>query len=85
LIIDVAFPAQSSFEIAYGENNINNFDTVAVSIPFRALPSQLGTKISINAKATTGTPSVRGYNYSSNAYDAGAEAGSWVDIVYQGP
>ena len=85
LTIDVAFPSQSAFEIAYGENNINNFDTVAVSIPFRVLPSQVGSRIYIHAKATTGTPSVRGYNYSSNAYDAGAESGSWLDIVYQGP
>ena len=85
LTIDVAFPAATFFEIAYGENNITNFDTVAVSIPFRVLPSQVGTKISINAKATSGSPSVRGYNYSSSAFDAGAEGGSWVDILYQGP
>ena len=85
LTIDVAFPAQSSFKVAYGENNINNFDTVAVSIPFRVLPSQVGTRIYINAKATTGTPSVRGYNYSTSAYDSGAQAGSWVDIIFQGP
>ena len=85
LTIDVAFPSQTSFEVAYNENNVTDFDTVGVTLPFRVLPSQVGTRIFINSRAATGTPTIRGYNTSTSAYDAGGQSGSFVDIVYEGP
>ena len=85
LTIDVAFPSQTTFEVAYSENNVTDFDTVGVTLPFRVLPSQVGTRIFINSRAATGTPTIRGYNTSTSAYDAGGQSGSFVDIVYEGP
>jgi hypothetical protein len=43
LTIDVAFPSQTSFEVAYSENSVTDFDTCGVTLPFRVLPSQVGT------------------------------------------
>jgi hypothetical protein len=85
LTIDIAFPNQSPVEVAYGESTVNDFDTVTTSIPFRVLPSQVGTQIFINAKATNGVFQVRGYHYATSSYDAGADTGSYLDITYQGP
>jgi hypothetical protein len=85
LIIEVAFPGQTSFEVAYSENNVTDFDTCGVTLPFRVLPSQVGTRIFINSRAATGTPTIRGYNTSTSAYDAGGQTGSFIDIVNEGP
>ena len=71
LTIDVAFPGQTTFEVAYSENNVTDFDTAGATLPFRVFPSQVGTIIFINSRATTGTPTIRVYNTSISAYDAG--------------
>ena len=85
LTIDVAFPGQPITEAAYSESNVSDFDNVHVTIPVRVLPYEVGTRIYINGKATTGSPFVRGWNTGSNAYDAGGQSGSFIDIVYEGP
>jgi hypothetical protein len=85
LTIDVAFPGQATFEIAYSENNVTDFDTVGVTLPFRVLLSQVGTRIFISGRAATGTPTIRGYSTSTSAYFAGGHSGSFVDIVFEGP
>lgn len=86
LTIDVSFPGQSPFEVAFAEMTLTNFETIIVGIPFRVLPSQVGTKLYISSKTDSGSGAViRGYNYGDSKYDDGAQAGSWLDIAYLGP
>ena len=73
LTIDVALPNQATSEVAYSESNVTDYDTVGVTLPFRVLPHQVGTKIFIYSRAATGRPAIRGYNSSANAFDGGVK------------
>ena len=85
ITLDVQYPGQPITETAYSESNVTDFDNVHVTIPVRVLPYQVGARIYIYGKATLGSPVVRGWNTGSNAYEAGGQTGSFVDIVYEGP
>jgi hypothetical protein len=87
LTTDIRFPgASASFEIDYQFSTLNDFHTLPSSITFRVLPNQIGTQLYVNVKSGAGSPptTIRGYNYSSNSFDDGATAGSWLDIIYPG-
>ena len=76
----------SSFEIDYQLATLNDYHTLPSSITFRVLPNRIGTQLFVNVKSGAGSAAttIRGYNYSSNSYDDGATAGSWLDIAYLG-
>ena len=85
LTIDVALPNQAVSEAVFSESNVTDYDTVGATLSLRVLPHQVGTKIQILSRAATGSPAIRGYNTSANAYDDGGRTGSFLDITYQGP
>ena len=85
MTISVGFPGQALFELAYSESQVGNFQTVNCGIPFRVLPSQIGTRLEVTVKSATINTRVRGYNYGDTAYDPGAQSGSWLDVTYLGP
>jgi hypothetical protein len=80
-------PAAAFFEYAYSERTLNDFHNVQLNAGLRILPNQVGASMVCTivrpsgAQATT----VRGYNYDTNAFDWGAELGSYIDIHYLGP
>ena len=83
---NLRYLGQTSFEYAYKEGGLTDYNTLASSCIVRILPNQIGTElvVSIVAGGGSGDTNIRGFNYTTNTFDAGAQTGSFVEITYLG-